>query len=284
MKKSLLLFSFLVTSGILFAQNSLQNYTPSVLLSKGQMEIKLFNNLYTQTKIRDQDGNDIEIGGRQSFFNNQFRFAYGVSNEKRINVGLEINMTSAKYAGDNDTNKDFNKTLLSSIGPTIKFIPIPNIGNFSIQSTFLFPVGGEDLEDPDFINHNRRTWFTQLFYDYSISDQLNVFFEADLLFRFKEEDTQTNFFRTPVSGIVSYFPTSKLTFYTLIQHAPLYSTVLPGGQEIDLGRISWYTQLGFGMKYQLLSSLELELSYGNFLWSKRDGAGQVFSLGLRFLR
>ncbi|MEO9967535.1 MAG: hypothetical protein ABJF11_17190 [Reichenbachiella sp.] len=271
-----LVFTILIGTSA-FAQSGLQSYTPSVLLSKGQMEFKLFNNLYTQTKVRDENGTTIQLGERQSFLNHQLRFLYGISETSRINVGMEINTTTAWYGGVSTS------TLLSGIGPTIKFVPLSDRGNFSIQSTFLIPLNGEQLENPRFINHNRRTWWTQFFYDHSMSTKWNLFFEVDLLYRFKEDPSQNNFFRVPVSTIVSYFASSKWTIYSNLQYAAAYGR-LPGVESVDFGRMRWFTQLGVGTKYLLLDNLELELSYANFLWSRRDGAGEAFNFGLRWIR
>lgn len=276
MKKLIFLGLLSLSLQTAYAQGSLQQYTPSVLLSKGQMEVKLFNNLYTQSKVRDANGNDLELGQRQSFLNNQFRYLYGLSDGARLNVGLETNLTTAWYGGE------ATDLLFTSIGPTIKLVPIETVGNFSIQSTFLFPLNGDQLEKP-FINHNRYTWWTQLFYDYSVNTKFNLFFEADLIYRFKAEEVQNDFFRVPLSLIASYFPTSKLTLYANIQYAPAYGK-LQGVEDIEFGRMRWYTQLGLGAKYLVLNNLELELSYANFILSKRDGAGNVFNFGVRFLR
>ncbi|MDW3211735.1 MAG: hypothetical protein R8N23_17840 [Reichenbachiella sp.] len=277
MKKIFLVCLLTLVVESLFAQSSLQQYTPSVLLSQGQMEFKLFNNLYTQTKVRDANGTDVELGQRQSFLNHQFRFLYGVSNNQRLNVGFETNLTTAWYGGES------SDLMFTSIGPTLKFVPIESKGNFSIQSTFLFPLNSDDLENPLFVNHNRYTWWTQFFYDYSINSKFNLFFEADLIYRFAVEDFQNDFFRVPLNLIASYFPTSKLTLYSNVQYAPAYGK-LPGVEDIEFGRMRWFTQLGLGAKYLILNNLELELSYSNFILSKRDGAGSVYNFGIRFLR
>lgn len=240
------------------------------------MQVKLFNNLYTQTKVRDEFGTDIDLGERQSFLNHQLSFLYGVSEESRINLGMEVNLTTAWY-GSQTTS-----TLVSSLGPSLRLVPIAAYGNFSIQSTLLFPVNGEQLESPRFVNHNRYTWWTQIFYDHRINEKWNAFFEVDLLYRFKAERIQNNFFRVPLNVIVSYFPSSRWTIYSQIQHAAAYGK-LTGVEDIEFGRMRWFTQLGLGGKYLLRQNLELELSYGNFIWSKRDGAGQVFNLGLRLI-
>ena len=270
---------------------SLQSYTPSVLLSKGQNEFKLFNSLYTETQKRDQHGNEYQLGQRESFFNNQVRWLHGISDSKRVNVGLEINITTAKLGSKNSGVLDVlsagglaNKTLLSSFGPSVKVVPFSNVGNFSVQSTFLIPTSRKKLEsDGLFVNHNRYSWFTQFFYDRALSGQWNLFVEADILARLKVEEEQKNFYRVPLSLIFSHFLTDKITLYTNVQHAAAY-----GNHEefIDepFGRLRWYTQLGVGGKYLFSNGFEVECSYSNFILSKNDGAGHSINLGFRILK
>jgi len=282
-----LLFS---TSLSVHGQSGLQQYTPSVLLSKGQFQARLYNSLYTQNKIRDENGNPVELDQRQSFLINNFGILYGISGSSRLNIGFEVNISTGKYADAsagvfNIFSSDFDQSvsLISSVGAIVKFLPLKNVERLSVQSTFLFPINGDKLESPRFVNHNRYTWFTQIFYDKNFSEKFNIFFEIDLLYRFKAEETQDNFFRVPFGAILSYFPTNKWTIFLNLQHAAAYGT-LTGVEEEVFGRLRWYTQLGAGVKYQLTPAVELELSAGSFLWSRNDGAGQAFNLGLRFLK
>jgi hypothetical protein len=74
---------------------------------------------------------------------------------------------------------------------------------------------------------------------------------------------------------LSYFLSDNFTLYVNTQHYELF----------DLGNnfTQNYTLLGFGGKYQLNDSLNLELSYGNFVRGRDNGLGQTFNLGLRYL-
>ena len=69
--------AFLMSSLAVFAQDdqtgsNIQNLTPSKLIGKGQWDIKLFNNLYTQ----DDSTFESEVGLRQNFFHLHFRSFY----------------------------------------------------------------------------------------------------------------------------------------------------------------------------------------------------------------
>ncbi|TRX52672.1 hypothetical protein FNH22_21730 [Fulvivirga sp. M361] len=271
-------------------ESNLEKYTPSVLLEKGKWEINSFYNLYTQTKVRDREGDEVSLGQRQTFLNAMYQFTYGVGQSGRVNIGFDVWATSALY-DDEDSNPlkvllfsggDFNRTAVTGIGPRIRYVPFKSINGFSVQSTFLFPVA-EDLETPFFTAHDRYTWFTQFFYDLKLNSSWRLFLEADFLYRIKRNDNQVNFFRTPLSGFISYFPSSRTTIFLNVQYAPRFERI-SNEQDETFGLNNWFTQIGGGIKYQLKPKLGIELSYGNFVGSRQDGAGYALNLGFRYIR
>lgn len=287
--KRLIVLLIVALPFVVIAQSNVQVFTPSVLLNKGQKELLLFNNYYSQTHIRNQNGEKVTVGQRQSFMRSSFGMLYGVSTSSRFNLGFEVNISSARYSAVDDSffslfgssEDDFKKTLLSSVGSKVKFVPFNNLNGFSVQSTFLIPVSS-DLEKGQFVDHDRYSWFTQFFYDRAIGQNTRLFLEADVLYRIKGNSLQQNFIRFPLNAIFSYFPNSKSTIYALFQHSPAFGKLVGTTQEV-FGQLRWYTQLGVGAKYQLTPSLGLELSYGNFLNSRNDGAGDVVNLGIRII-
>lgn len=271
-------------------ESNLEKYTPSVLLEKGTWDFFSFYSIYTQTEARDREGDAVALGQRQTFLNAMYQVTYGVSESGRFNIGLDINVNRAFY--DNDEGSplnvfsfgggDFSRTVISAIGPRIRVVPVSSIPNLSIQSTFLFPVAS-DLEAPFFTAHDRYTWFTQLFYDHKLSAKWRVFLEADFLYRIKRNEDQVNFFRTPVSGFLSYFPNPRTTVFGFAQYSPRFQN-LTNGVEEQFGFSNWFTQIGVGARYQLMPNLGVELSYGNFVASRQDGAGYTLNLGLRYIK
>ncbi len=217
-------------------------------------------------------------------------FSYGVSPATKFNVGLDININRARYTSGTgnalgifgSSEGDYTRTVISSIAPRIKFNPIGSIPRLALQSSFSIPVAG-DLETPRFVAHDRFNWLTQLFYDKSFGTHWQLFLELDFLYRFKNQEFQENFFRTPASIFVSYFPTSRFTLYNMLQHSPAFGR-LNVGEQSEYGRLRWFSQWGIGAKYQLTSQLGIELSYTNFFASRNDGAGQTINLGLRFIK
>ena len=181
--------------------------------------------------------------------------------------------------------EEFSRTVLSAIGPRVRFVPIERLGNFSIQSTFLIPVAN-DLETPRFTAHDRYTWFTQIFYDHKLSEKWRLFLEADVLYRFKRTNEQVDFVRFPLSAFLSFFPSSKVSFFGFSQYSPRFETVENEIDE-DYGLSEYFVQLGIGARYQWSRRLGIEVSYGDFIASKGvfgAGAGYSLNLGFRYIR
>ena len=127
-------------------QSNIQQYTPSKLIGKGQVDIKWFNNLYTQTKSTFSDGKE----PRQSFFTSTLEFYTGVGQNKRVNLGFIARFRSNVISSQNDergaldvfnfSGDDNSRSGLTAFAPSIKFVPFPSVSNFSIQSSFFIPL------------------------------------------------------------------------------------------------------------------------------------------------
>jgi len=268
--------------------SNLLNFTPSVLLNKGQVELNSFFNIYSQDKIRNEEGENEALDGRQSFFNTQIQTTFGVSKSARFNLGFDL-IVSSFSDGDSPFSPilqsgEFNATVLAAIGPSIRFTPFKKISNLSVRSAFLFP-GANNLENRDgrFIAHDRYTWNNQVFYDQKLSEQWRIFLEVDFIYRFAKTPDQVDFFRTPVTGILSFFPSQKTSVFALYQYSPRFQTVSNGFDEA-FGLSQWFQQAGAGFKYQLTNQLGFEVSYTNFIASRNDGGGSTINLGLRWIK
>ncbi len=263
-------------------RDNLQAYTPSTLLRRGQFEIKQFNNLYTQTASFNDQRQAIDQNRRSTFFTGITNVLFGINT--RLNVGFDVYFRSVRndatgsspfalfeFASGNDA-----RSAISQVGPKIKVNPFASIPNLSVQSAVLFPLaddldGNEDPNSP-FLDFDDMQWFTQLFYDKTLSRNSLLYFESGVFFRFGSEFED---FFTPLKAIYSYFPTAKATIYANSEFTPFWD-----GGSIN----AYFGQLGLGGKYQLLDSLEIELLYTDFLFGKNQGAGQTYNIGFRIIR
>lgn len=258
-------------------QSNIQQYTPSKLIGKGQWDIKLFNNLYTQDDSTFED----EVGLRQNFFTSTLEVFTGVSDNKRVNLGviLEYRANGREFRLSNGSISDIQNTSgLTSIAPSLKFVPFKNVGNFSILSSFSIPLVGDEVDQDTgvFLDQNGFTWQNRFFYDYTFpGKKWQLFTELNTEFNFGDEEKSfANNSLNLVPGVfLSYFPTSKFTVLVLAQH----------NQRLDLGNnfAQDFTSLGGGAKYQLTKALNVEVLYTNFVRGSNTGLGQTFNLGLR---
>lgn len=282
--------TFAQTDSTAVEQSNIQNYTPSKLLEKGTIDIKWFNNLYTQTQSENL-GNTSTVP-RSNFFTTSVEIFTGISENKKINVGLILDYRSNTFNGQdigsvfsfkNEVGKARNG--LSFIAPSIKISPFNKMSNLSIQSTFYIPLIKTESDLNGYLSNKSYIWQNRFFYDYTFSGRkFQLFSELGTRFFFGE-NAKLNGSNNPNGGyannsleiapglFLSYFPASKFTVLGFVQHAQL----------IDLGNkfAQNYTALGFGAKYQLSKTLNIETLYSKFVRGNDTGLGQSFNLGLR---
>jgi hypothetical protein len=260
-------------------KSNIQQYTPSKLIGKGQYDVKWFNNLYTETKSTFASGKQ----PRQTFFTSTLEAYTGVGKNKRWNIGSILEFRS-NVIGDRaaldvfkfDGEENTARSGLTSIAPSVKFVPIAAISNFSIQSSFFIPLVDNESENGVFLDQKGYIWQNKFFYDYTFpGDKWQLFSEINSEFSFGDntESFANNSLNLSPGLFLSYFPTSKFTVLALAQHS----------QRLDLGNnfAQDFTALGGGAKYQITNSLNLELLYTNFVRGNNTGLGQTFNLGLR---
>lgn len=288
MKRQLISFSilFFLVVQISNAQkdkvekSNIQTYTPSKLLNNGQWDIKWFNNLYTETKFADADGKS-KSKLRENYFTSTLEAFTGISENNRINIGAIIEFRS-NTVGDRQAlsvfslkdNPNTERKGITSFAPAIKFQPLKNVGNFSVQSAVHIPLVSNETENGVFLDQTAWTFQNRFFYDYTFSNgKWQLFTELNTEYNFGDEDSFANNTFLLAPGIFfSYFPNEKSTVLAFTQHSQRF-----GDFTQD------YTALGLGGKYQITKTLNLEVLYSNFVRGTNNGLGQSFNLGIRAL-
>lgn len=268
-------------------RNSTQEFTPSVLYTKGQWEFKHFNNLYSQTAGYNDEGNKVKFNNRESYFTSINQVLFGVNS--RFNVGFDFwiksvrvdDRLSSPFSTLTFQNSPNSRTALSSIGPKIKFQPFKKLSRLSIQSTFLIPIAKDQegaFNGKPFLSQDSYISITQIFYDQSISKKIQLFLSLSpwvYIDKNKIQNQSRVSVSSPLDIFVSYFPSDRLTLYT---QQGFWPNLGENGIE------SWFRQEGLGVKYQIIKGkLEVESSYTNFTMGKNQGAGATYNLGLRFI-
>ena len=235
-------------------ESNIQSYTPSKLLNKGDWDVKWFNNLYTQTKSTNSNG-DSQTVLRSNFFTSSLDVFTGVSSNKRINIGLLIEYRSNTIGGRQALavfdlkNSTSARKGLSSFAPAIKFQPLKNVTNFSIQSAFHIPIISKETNvDGVYLDQTAFAFQNKFLYDYTFADkQWQLFAELNTAYNFGDDKSFAN--NTVVlapSVFVSYFPNQEFTVLGFVQHSERFDDFTQN-----------YTAIGFGGKYQLNKVLNL---------------------------
>ncbi len=260
-------------------KSNIQQYTPSKLIGKGQWDLKWFNNLYTQTESTFSNAKE----PRQTFFTSTLEVYTGVGNNKRWNIGAIFEFRSNVVTGRDaldvfkfDGQTGTARSGLTSIAPSIKFVPFATVSNFSIQSSLFVPLVDNESEDGVFLDQKGFIWQNRFFYDHTFPGgkwQLFTELNSELSFGDKQESFANNSLNLTPGLFLSYFPSSKFTILALAQHS----------QRLDLGNdfAQDYTALGGGLKYQLTRVLNVEALYTNFVRGNNTGLGETFNIGLR---
>jgi Protein of unknown function, DUF547 len=259
--------------------NNAIRYIVSSTIPKGSTEVKIFNNLYTQRSASNE-----VLTSRETFYTTLGSALYGLTN--RFNVGLLFRYRRVLNDGlPSDALAVFQsgeegrfRQGLTGIGPQIRWAPKPEWRNFSVQSSFSFPIG-EELEGgggQPYIDWNGAIWNTQFFNDLSIGSSFSLFTELDVLLEDigKTSKGAANRLSTPATLILSYNPHPKWILYSLGGFSPYWQ------KEFD-----YFVQGGFGTKYQFTRKLELELLYTGFrnkFQLDSGGKAATYNLGLRF--
>ncbi len=286
MAKRILILNFFFLSSWLNSQvqdtlptSNIQEYTPSKLMALDQWDVKWYNNLYTETKSTFVSGKE----PRKTFFTSSLEVYTGIGKNKRWNIGgiveLRSNVIDGRPALDVfkfDGEEGTARSGLTSIAPSVKFVPFAALSNLSIQSSFHISLIDNEVENGVFLDQKGFIWQNRLFYDYTFDGQKwQLFSELNTEFSFGKagESFANNSLNLVPAVYLSYFPSPKFTILGLVQYA----------NRIALGNDfpQHYTTVGGGAKYQMNHAWNLELLYTNFVSGHNTGLGETFNLGLR---
>ena len=263
-------------------KSNIITYTPSKLLNKGQLDIKWFNNLYTQTESTFSESKE----ARQTFFTSTIDIFTGISNNNNFDVGLLLEIRSNAVNGldafdvfnfENNPSKS-TRSGFTSFAPAVKFNPLKQVSNLTLQSAFHIPLVKNESENGVYLDQKGYIFQNRFLYDYTFpGDEFQLFAELNTEFNFgdKEDSFANDSFVLAPSIFFSYFPSQEFTVLVLAQHA----------QRFDLGNefAQDYSVIGAGAKYQLSKVVNIEALYTKFVRGSNTGLGQTFNIGLRTL-
>ena len=273
--------SFAQTDSTSVEESNIQNYTPSKLLEKGKWDIKWFNNLYSENKF--EKNGDIINKPRENYFSTSLEVFTGISNNKKVNLGFIIDYRSNTFL-DKNIGTVFNfenkfkesRSGLAHFAPSVKISPFNSLSNFSFQTSFYIPLFKEESNLNGYLAEKSFIFQNRFFYDYTFSaNKFQLFSELNTRFFFGEKGKgyANNSLELTPGLFLSYFATPKFTILGFVQQEVL----------IDLGNkySKNYTALGFGSKYQISKTINIEALYSKFVRGNDSGLGQSFNFGIR---
>lgn len=270
-------------------------FRATYLLQRGQMEIKIFNSVYTQKNL---DGFK-RANSRSTYFSSFGQALFGVN--KKLNLGFDL-VYKSNVLNDSAQGspfkalrfQNFSKHLtFSCLNPKYNITPHSNcstspngldsLRNFSGDALQTTAAIGLSHFGPKFkINPIRKwqsfTWqqtffipiekkvdgqwvsFSQFFYDRPLGSRFQLFSEISLW-----TTIAPNFRVFPaVKVFYSYFPNRRWTIYAM--------TSIP-------------IEYGAGSKFQITPQLEIELLYTHYLplsFLLGDARPSTFNIGFRY--
>ena len=285
-------------------KQKLSRYIATRLYDKGQYELHLFNNYYTQKETGEREENNF---GRHNFYSSLFALTYGLNS--RANIGLGIKMRSANqditttsgvfkalrfknqgilFHEEDEGIIGYNRSGITGIYPFIKYAPFASISNLSITHTLTIPIGSE-LEgnaQNGFIDWDGISINNQLFYTKPFSTNKEWFFDIGIHFEnlgkhiYDGDESGYTQLSLPFTSILNVFPNQRFTYYGLINLTPRYGISYGDSTNYSFDP---FAQVGAGIKYFVLEKLELELLYTSFLNTTENRTAHTFNIGLRYI-
>jgi hypothetical protein len=249
----------------------LRSYGPSTLLAPGESELKLFHNLYTQTRSFDDDGNRLDQGGRSTWYTGIATLRVGW--RPRVNPGVDMTVRAVR---DGTRPKDFRgRSGLTAVTPWVQVAPWDEARWLTVQTGIRVPLGSDlegDARDP-FLDFADPSWIARVLADVSLSPAWRAYLEAGGALRMAGDASQLT---TPFKVILNWEPSARWSLYAPVEVAPDWLGDSSG---------NYYSQVGIGGKLRPRSgTAELEALWTVFPAGKSSGAGQTFNVGVRFVR
>ena len=200
--KRLILIALLIIGYQSFSQEEqdgdnksvIQEYTPSILLKKGQWDIKWFNNLYTETKdLFGPNGTERDVP-RNTFFTSTLDIFTGISDNRRVNIGLLLEFKSNVIGGlmlwmfSLLVDKWSGSFRINLFAPAINSNPIKRKLHCAIR--LHISLIDNETENGVFLDQDGFIFQNRFFYDYNFpSGDWQLFTELNTEYNFGEQDS-----------------------------------------------------------------------------------------------
>jgi hypothetical protein len=265
--------------------NPLLPAVSSVMMNKNQLEVNLFNTILSATRARNIYGDLYDLNARSTYLYNTLQFTYGISENARWNLGLDLNLTSARIGDNNSSmfevfssnvegNSQFARAI-TSMGPRIRWKPFQDNYRVTLQSSILFPA----LKDEDIkylLGKNQVYFQSQLLYNFLPNDRFFLFSQLGFQYGFKNEDVSTKFYPA-LTGYGVYYIPRKTILFSIINYTPFFMN------ETQWEHFANALQIGGGMQYQISKNILINGYFTKCIWGTNYPHFSSYTIGLRFV-
>ncbi len=258
-----------------------------VALEQGEMEFNLVNTLNPGTPYFEYSTPPFGLTGQETMaFSSLLQFTYGISRNRRFNVGLDVNYGMQRFTGSDGEGSSPSHALLA--GPRIRWRPFGAVGSstdIALQHYAWFPVSvpedtykdkgspiwGNELIITQFFRNRRR-----------VAQWLLVGYAGFYLMpRLKDEELdKVSPFRVPLALLAGYYPERNTMLYLQAQWNPEFGSV-PWDLEVTRYRRRASLAAGPGLQYGFSNNFFVNLSYLYTLYRQGDMPEHSIGLGLR---
>lgn len=265
--------------------NPLLPAVSSVMMNKNQLEVNLFNTILSATQARNSNGELYDLNARSTYLYNTLQLIYGISENARWNLGLDLNLASARidnrsssvfkiFSSNEQGNSQFARAI-TSIGPRVRWKPFQDNYRFTLQSSFLFPVLN-DAGKENLLGTSQTYFQTQFLYSFHPAESFFLFSQVGFQYGFKNEDASSKFFPA-VTGYGIYYIPRKTVLFALINYSPFFMN------ETSWEHFANALQIGGGVQYQISKNILINGYYTNYIWGTNYPVFSSYTVGLRFV-
>ncbi len=261
--------------------------TSAILVRKHEIELYSFSSLLNNTKFNDKQGSSTNFDGKQILFNSTFQINYGISRNKRVNVGIDLNYRAYRYDADEGSPSTSifksdaqNAGAFTYAGLRVRLQPFKRVYNFTYQSNVWLPVAS--AENQTALNASKVNWGNTFFYYKYFKNKIGLFTQANLTIALpganSGADAKTEMY-IPLNATVSYVANGKNILFGSLS----YSWITTDISKTFEGGDSDFAQFGAGYQRIFTRNFSVMLNYTGTLMSRNYGSWNGLNVGIRYL-